>query len=90
MPDTDSRTLGTFLEHAFFGDPPPAPEISLRFFSTDEHPTELLGIEPTSSNAPIQSSHCPMALKLPAGMVPGCGSSGELAIRFGTKASSTC
>ncbi|WP_038167019.1 DUF4279 domain-containing protein [Verrucomicrobium sp. BvORR106] len=55
MPDTDSQTLGTFIEQAFFGDPPPAPEISLRFFSTDEHPTELtelLGIEPTSSNAP--------------------------------------
>lgn len=59
MEDQESSTIGRLIDHAVFGGPPPAPEISLRFFSMTEHPTELtelLGIEPSSLHAP-NSTH---------------------------------
>ena len=67
MEEQESEILGSLIDHAVFGGPPPAPEISLRFFSKTEHPTdltELLGVKPTSSHAPNSTQIQPDGTKI--------------------------
>lgn len=55
MENENSETPGRLIDHMIFGEAPPTPHISLRFFSETEHPIELtalLGLEPLECHPP--------------------------------------